>query len=247
MISSKLLLPFRIPELGPSLGKLVTGTGRQPGGLVLDAPRLKLVTRIIEAAGTARRLAGQDDRAGAVVALGRDAWLAAWEETVGAIASALLNRARARLAAEADAARLPRRRRRRLTVGEAERRDVATRLGACAARLVPALDRLEDLSPAALEATPAERAALEAWQECLKTVARRLEEAWLALEDAVEQEAGQWDRLADSVAAWRRTMWPVAVTTAVALAAAVWLGLILGGFIRAPAWLLPALRWLPAA
>jgi hypothetical protein len=246
MITPKLLLPLRIPEIGPALGKLVAGTGRRPGGLALDGERLHLVTKIIDAAGEARRLAAQDNRAAAAAALGRDVWLSAWEESVQAIGDRLLARAGERLAAEAAAVRLPRRRRRRLTVSDADRRTVAARLGASGSRLVPALDRVDELSPAAIEATPAERDALEAWQEAVKAAARRLEEAWLVLEEAVEHEAGHWDRVAEALGAWRRPMWPVAVFTIVALAFAVWVGLILGGFVAAPPWLLPALRWFPA-
>ncbi|HWP35990.1 MAG TPA: hypothetical protein VNL18_00405 [Gemmatimonadales bacterium] len=246
MITPKLLLPLRIPELGPALGKLVAGTGRRPGGLSLESLRVQLVTTIIEAAGDARRLAGQENRPAAVAALGRDVWLGAWEGAVQAIGDLVITRASERLAAEAVRVRLPRRRRRRLALGAAERRAAAARLGVAGARLVPALDRLEELSSGALEATPAEREALEAWQEALRASARRLEEAWLALEDAVERETAHWDRVVEAVAAWRRPTWPVVVFTVAALAVAVWLGLILGGFVLAPRWLLPLLQRLPA-
>jgi len=245
MITPRLLLPLRIPELGPSLGKLVTGTGRRPGGLALDAPRLQLVTKIIERAGEARRLAASDERAAAIAAVGRDAWLAAWEETVSAIGQTLLARAADRLAAEAAASRVPRRRRRGLVPGDGERRAVAARLGASGAKLVPTLDRLDALSPGACEATPAERQVLEAWQDALKTSARRLEEAWLALEEAVDREALHWDRVVAAVAAWRRPMWPVLVATLLAVALAAWLGLVLGGFLSAPAWFVSVLQRVP--
>jgi len=247
MITPRLLLPLRIPELGPSLGKLVTGTGRRPGGLALDASRLQLVTKIIERAGEARRLAANDERDAAIAALGRDAWMAAWEETVSAIGQTLLARAVERLAAEAVASRVPRRRRPGLVPGETERRAVSARLGASGARLVPALDRLDALSGGALKATPAERPAMDAWLDALKACARRLEEAWLALEEAVDREAAHWERVADAVAAWRPSVWPVLVFTLVAVGVATWLGLVLGGLVRAPAWLqplLPLLRFL---
>lgn len=245
MISPRLLLPLRIPELGPSLGKLVTGTGRRPAGLALDGSRLQLATKVIERAGEARRLAANDERAAAIAALGRDTWLTAWEETVSGIGETILARAAERLAAEAAASRMPRRRRRRLVPGEGERRAVVVRLGASGARLVPALDRLDELSRGALEATPAERPVLVAWQDALKTSARRLEEAWLTLEEAVDREVAHWDRVADAVAAWRRPMWPVAVVTVVVVAAAAWLGLVAGGYLPAPAGIVPFLQRLP--
>ncbi|HXV87073.1 MAG TPA: hypothetical protein VD793_10250 [Gemmatimonadales bacterium] len=246
MITPKLLLPLRIPELGPSLGKLVTGTGRRPGGMSLDAARIALVTKIIERAGEARRLAANDERAAAIAALGRDTWLSAWEETVTAIGQVLLTRARERLAAEAVTSRMPRRRRRALVPGESEWRAVAARLGASGAGLIPALDKLDALAPGAREATPAGRADLEAWQEALRAAARRMEEAWLALEDAVERESGVWERLANAVASWRPSVWPVVAVVVVALVLAVGLGLVWGGVVPAPRWLLPILRRLPS-
>jgi hypothetical protein len=245
MITPRLLLPLRIPELGPSLGKLVTGTGHAPGGLVLDGARLQLVTKIIDRAGEARRLAANDERAAAIAALGRDAWLGAWEETVSGIAETILARAGEQLRAEGAAVRLPRRHRHALAPGESERRAVSARLGASAVRLIPALDRLDAASQGALQATPAERSRMDAWYDALKASARRLEEAWLTLEDAVQREIALWDRTAAAVASWRPRMWPVWAATVPALAAAVWLGLVLGGYLPAPEWLLPLLRRLP--
>ena len=87
MTSSKLLIPLRIPELGPSLGKLITGTGSDVRGFSLETHRYQLVTKIIEMGGEARRLAANDERAAALACVGRDAWLAVWEEIVGPIAA----------------------------------------------------------------------------------------------------------------------------------------------------------------
>ena len=102
MTSPKLLLPLRVPELGPSLGKLVTGSGRDPGSLGLDAIRFQLVTRMIESAGEARRLAGSEERSAAIFALSPVFWLTAWEETVNAVAGALTDRVSSRINQEAD-------------------------------------------------------------------------------------------------------------------------------------------------
>jgi hypothetical protein len=237
MTSPKLLLPLRIPELGPSFGKLVTGTGRAPGGTALDAPRHRLVTRMMEHAGEARRLTGNEERGPAVAALGREAWLAAWEEAVGTVAEGLAQRIDERLAAEARAVRMPRRLRRRVLLEPAERRALAARLGSSGALLIPALDNLQRRGETALAATALERENVTAWQDALKTAARRLEAAWLALEDAVELEAGRWTDVADRVAAWRKPLWPVFVVGGIVLLAALWLGLTFGGYLPAPAWL----------
>ncbi len=236
MTNPKLLLPLRIPELGPYLGKVITGSGRDPGGLGLDAARYRLATRIFECAGEARRLATREERQAAVAAVGHAAWLEAWEEVVGGVTDLLLERVADRLAAEARAARLSRRLRRRVELGPGEKRAVAARLGSAGAGLVPALDDLESLGSAALEATAMERLAVEAWQDSLKTAARRLEAAWLALEDAIEAELRQWERAADEIASRRKPIWPVLVVGLLALAAAVWLGLVLGGFLDPPSW-----------
>lgn len=237
MTSSKLLLPLRIPELGPSLGKLITGTGRLPGGMTLDAFRVQLATRVIEHAGEARQLAAREERTAALDAVGREAWLAAWEETVTAVAGALIDRVNQRLDAEAAAVRMPRRLSHRVRLDHVERRALTARLGSSGSRLIPAIDQLSAAASRARVATPLERAAVEAWQDDLKTAARRLEAAWLALEDGVEAELLDWDRVADRVAMWRKPLWPVLVVTAIGLAAATWLGLVFGGYLPAPTWL----------
>ena len=238
MTNTKLLLPLRVPELGPSLGKLVSGAGRSPGGLRLDEYRHRLVTRIIEHAGEARRLSANEERAPAVAALGRDVWLAAWDELVGAVAQSLTASVNARLETEARAVRMPRRLRRRVLLDEAERRALAARLGSSGAVLIPALDVVERQGAAALAATPMERDAVTAWQEALKTAGRRLEAAWLALEDAVEAEQARWTEVADRVAKWRKPLWPVLVVGLLALLVAGWFGLVYGGYLPAPQWLI---------
>lgn len=236
MTSPKLLLPVRVPELGPSLGKVLTGTGRTPDPLV-ERERLLLVNRLFEASGEARRLAAEDQRGAAVGALGLPVWLDAWEQAVGAIARTLIERVNANLEAEARAVRMPRRLRRKVAMDAAEVRGLTGRLGAAGADLVPALDALQSSGERLLGATAADRAPLEDWQRALLTAARRLEAAWLALEDQLDAEAVRWREEAAAVAAWRRPLWPVAAVGVPALAAAVWFGLVLGGYLPTPWWL----------
>jgi hypothetical protein len=237
MTSPKLLLPLRVPELGPSLGKLVTGTGRSPGGIGLDDFRYRLVTRVMEHAGEARRLSANEERAAAAGTLGRAAWLAAWEEAIGGTADRLAGLVNARLEAEARAVRMPRRLRSRVVLEANERRALAARLGSSGALLIPALDEVDRSAEAALAATALERDVVTAWQEALKTAARRLEAAWLALEDGVEAEAQRWNEVAGRIGQWRKPLWPVFLVGGVALAAAVWFGLAYGGLLPAPDWL----------
>ncbi|MBI4503878.1 MAG: hypothetical protein HY700_22285 [Gemmatimonadetes bacterium] len=242
MTSPKLLLPLRVPELGPSLGKLVTGTGRDPGGLSLASIRYQLVTKMIESAGEARRLAGNDERSAAIFALSPVFWLTAWEETVNAVAAALIERVSGSITCEAEVVRMPARLRAKLLPSATERRALTARLGSAGAGLVPALDELERRGAAALTATAMERAALEAWHDALRTAARRLEAAWLALEDRAELELARWDPVIQRAAKWRKSLTPVWIASVAALAVAAWLGLTLGGFIPAPAVMQPLLR-----
>ena len=113
MTNPRHLLPLRVPELGPSLGKLVSGSGRTNGPISLDVIRYKLGTRIIECAGEARRLAANDERSAALAAIGRVNWEHAWDETVSAVTALLVDRVSAHLDAEARAVRMSRRMRSR--------------------------------------------------------------------------------------------------------------------------------------
>jgi hypothetical protein len=231
------LLPLRIPELGPYLGRVVSGTGRTPGGLRLDGIRLRLATRIFESAGEARRLASRENRTAAVQAIGRDAWLAAWEEAVGSTVGLLMERVRAQLDAEARAVGLPKRRRRRVLPGSAEARAAGARLGSAGTGLVQALNQLEYSAGPAVAATGLDRGAMAAWQRALRLAGRRLEAAWLALEDEVTHEAARWQQEANLVAAWRRPVFGVILAGVAGTAAALWLGLIFGGYLSPPEWL----------
>ena len=237
MTNPRLLLPIRVPELGPALGKLLSGTGRGYPSLTLDRFRLELVGRLFEAAGEARRLAAAGERDGAVAALDAPVWLEAWEKTATGIAAVMVERVNHRLAAEARAVRMPRRLRHQVILDAAEVRGVSSRLGAAGADLVPALDEVHVRGARLRSASAAERDVLDGWQAALVTAARRTEAAWLSLEDSVEAELGRWDHVAATVARWRRPWWPVLAVAVPALTLALWLGLVLGGYLAAPDWL----------
>jgi hypothetical protein len=237
--SPKLLLPLRVPELGPSLGKLVTGTGRDPEGLSLTASRYQLVTKMIETAGEARRLAANEERSAAIFAVSPVFWLTAWEETVNAVAGLILGRVTARINRAADRVDMPPDVRQKFLPSPSERRALAARLGSAGTGLVRVLDELERRGAAALSATALERPALEAWHDALRAAARRLEDAWLLLEDRVEMEVARWDPVLKQVARWRKPLTPVLIVGAAGLVLALWLGLTVGGFIPAPAVMRP--------
>jgi hypothetical protein len=237
MTNSKVLLPLRVPELGPSLGKLLsvsTGTGGEDW---LDPVRYRLGTRIIECGGEARRLAASGERTATVAAIGREIWKQAWDEAVGSAAELLVDRLEAHLEAEALAVRMSRRKRVRLRFTSQEKRALTARVGSKGADLIPVLDELEGHAERALAATGLEPDAVRNWQDTLGKAGRRLEAAWLMLERTVADEVAKGLRNADRVAAWRRPVWPVVAVGVVTLPGAIWFGLVLGGYITAPGWL----------
>lgn len=242
-MNSTKLLPLRVPELGPSLGKLVSGTERRSSRIPLDAVRYRLATRIIEDAGEARRLAAKGERASALAALGRESWQEAWNEAVGSVADTLATRLAEHLLAEAKAVRMGSRQQAKLGLDEGLERALAARLGAAGAGLVPALDAVDRQAARALNATALERDAVVGWQEALQLAARRMESAWLDLELAVDEEVARWLTVADDVARWRKPLWPVAVAGAMAITITVWLGLVFGGYVDPPEWLEQVWNW----
>ena len=236
MSNPKLVIPLRIPELGPSLGKLITGTGRNIEGFSLDSQRSRLATKIIEMGGEARRLAANGERSPALASLGRDAWLAAWEEAVGPIAEELVDRLTAHLEDEAAAVGMPPRLRSGVAIDEVERRAIGARLGSAGAELIPALDEIERQGATSLDGAVSDRGNLAAWQQAQLTAARRLEEAWMALEEAAGHEIGVWRKVADEISRWRKPRWPVYLVGILGSAAGAWGGLVWGGVIPPPTW-----------
>ena len=240
--------PLRIPELGPSLGRLVVSPPRPTG---IPAPwipladiRQDLVTAIFDRAGEAREWSAADDWDLALAALSRANWRSMWDTAVQATASRAAGDLEARLRAAAAEARLPKRRAARLTIGDAETRALAVRLATGAGPFLDALDALDEAQHALRAAGPGDPLALEAWQRALTTTARRLEAAWLALEAALTDEWDSWHGVIESVRAWRRPRWPLWVIGAALLALCTWLGLVVGGYIDSPSWFLPAAEWL---
>jgi len=219
--------PLRVPELAPSLGRLIVPRRRAEPAFPLDDVRERLATRVLELGGAARVA---EERAAVLATLSRTAWVEAWEQAVRQAADRVAQGIDRAFEHAARCARMPARRRRRLVVTAGERRAIAARLATGGG---PFLDALE-----ALDATPpAEADAHAEWQAALRTVARRLEAAWLALEDAAAAERERWAPEIADVAAWRPSLWPVVVLWVPLAAALVWLGLILGHFVPAPAWL----------
>lgn len=234
--------PWTIPELGPSLGGLVDPPrpGKGPLGLAFDDVRLELVTAVFDLAGASRSFAAAGDRAGAVTSLGRVAWLGAWERAVEACAARIARAANDGLRNAAAESRYPARRLQRLVLTDEDTRAIGARIGSGGAPFVAALDGLEQAANGVVGAGGA--GAIVAWREALGGAARRLESAWLALERSARDEQARWRAEIARVRAWRRPGWPVWLVTAAVMAAAAYVGLVLGGYLPVP----PALEWLAA-
>src|SRR5437867_3919097 len=153
-------MPLRVPELAPSLGRVLVPRRVAEPWVPIDDIREALATRVLELGGEARAAAEREDRERVLETVSRRAWLAAWEQAV-------------RRAAD---------------------------------RVTHALDG-------------------------------RLEAAWLALEAVVAEEERRWSPELESLERWRPSLWPLLILWTPVAAALVWLGLALGGYVPAPAWL----------
>ena len=237
----KLLMPLRVPELAPSLGRIVVPRRLFDPWVPLDDIREELATRVLELGGDGRaaaaREAASQDRARILEVTGRRAWAAAWEHAVRRAGASVADALDAEITRTARQVRLPRRRLRRRLLSNAEKRAIVARLGTGGGTFVAALDALETAAGRVADASVLEKDAHAEWQEALGTVARRLEAAWLALEAEVEEERARWMPEFDAVAAWRPPLWPIFVVWTPLSIILIWLGLILGGYLPAPAWL----------
>ena len=215
-----------LPEFGPALGRLVL-PGEAGGAAGLLAPvRIALVTRLLAAAGEARRALAAGDADAARAALQPSVWAGLWDQAAEEAAALLTAQVDDRIVAAAASARMPARRAERHRVTPPEHRAMHARLGAVAGALLRAA--------AGLDGT-----AGEAWAEQEMATVRRLESAWSQLVAVAERELADWEADVQAVAAWRRARWPIWVVSAIVLGAAIWLGLILGGYLPVPGWLRP--------
>jgi len=233
---------WTVPELGPSLGRLVDPPSADQGALriPLDDVRLDLITGLFDLAGAGRAFTAAGDYGGAVSSLGRVEWLRLWERAVAMTAARIVAEANAGLQLAAAESRFPVRRLRRLELTDEDSRAIGARLGSWGAPFVAALDALEQAGHNASGARGRSETGGLAWQAALNAAARRLESAWIALEQAARAEQERWAAEIATVRAWRRPTWPVWLVTAMLVAAAGYLGLVLGGYLPVP----PALEGL---
>ena len=233
----KIPMPLRVPELAPSLGRVLVPRRLEEPWVPLDDIREELATRVMELGGEARAAAAREDRDRVLDAVSRRAWLGAWEAAVRRAGQRVTAALDGEIERAARRVRMPRRARRRRLLAASEKRAIVARLAAGGEALVAALDALDAVAVRVREASVLDKAAHADWQEALRTAARRLEAAWLALETQVADEERRWAGEIDAVARWRPSLWPLVVLWTPLAVALAWFGLVLGGYLPAPAWL----------
>jgi hypothetical protein len=235
-----------VPELGPSLGRVVAPPAASPGTpspwTSIDDLRIAFVTQLFSLAGDARRWAREGDRELVFSTLNREAWFAAWQATIEVVTVRAAETIGLQLRGAAHEACMPRRQMVLLPLDAEERRALSARLGGGTPDLRDALDELDRAAHSA-RPTHAPASAIRHWEEALLRVARRQEAAWLALEAALAAEWQIWGREVEAVRGWRRPLWPLVVTGLASFSLAGWVGLVLGGYLPVPDLLRPAAEW----
>src|SRR5439155_1094558 len=75
-------MPLRVPDLAPSLGRVLVPRRVAEPWVPIDDIREALATRVLELGGEARAAAEREDRERVLETVSRRAWLAAWEQAV---------------------------------------------------------------------------------------------------------------------------------------------------------------------
>jgi hypothetical protein len=242
---------WEVPQLGPSLGRLTEPPSKGRAGVLgvaLDDIRLDLVTGVFDLAAVARSFIAAGDRDDAVASLNRVAWLGLWERALAAATARIAEAANVGFNDAAVESRFHPRRLQPLLLTTQDHRAIAARLGSGGATFVAALDVLEQSVHASSRGGARGRSApsrlvQDQWRGAVTTAARRLESAWLALEDAALAEQRRWQVEIELVRAWRRPVWPLWTLTLLVLAAATYLGLVFGGIVPVPAPLRGVVLW----
>lgn len=209
----------------------------------LDSIRLELATAIFDHAADARSWSSAGDRQAAVDELGRAGWLAAWEAAVRGAADVAARVIDARIEEAGKESRIPRRKLRQLFLSELEKRALAARLGRGGFALAEAMAPIDREGHRMREAGVLNREAGDRWRDALTGAARSLEAAWLTLEEAANEEWYRWSPLVESVRAWHRPRWILWTISIIVIAALVYVGLVVGGYLAGPEFLEAFADW----
>lgn len=226
-----------VPELAPALGRLIVPSRLAEPWVPLDDIRETLATRVLEGAGAARRDIAEGAPARALKQLERGPWSTAWGEAVRRAGERVAEALDEEITSLGRSVRMPRRRVRGLLLSAAERRAIAARLASGGDGFESALDGVARATDLLHRTWPGDPETLQEWREAQLLAARRLEASWLALEAQVEDERTRWAPDLAAIRAWRPSLWPVFAVWVPFAALAIWLGLVYGGYLPAPAWL----------
>jgi hypothetical protein len=208
-------------------------SGTPPHWITLEDLRLGLVNQLFELAGDARQWAREGDRELALATLNREAWLKAWHHTIGAVADRAAGAIGERLLAAAAEARLPAGKASALPLDPDEIAALAARIDGETAGLESALFAVDQAAHAARSGRASAGAVAE-WQRAICAAARRMEAAWLAMEEALGREWQEWAVEVEEIRVWRRPLWPLILVGAVLFLIAGYVGLVLGGYLPVP-------------
>ncbi len=161
----------------------------------------------------------------------RTAWLPAWQSAVASAERRVSAEIERRMRDAALESRFPAKHLARELPTDEDRAMLAARLSAAGIGYEQAVARLE---------LPAEA---ERRDELLRLVCGELEAAWTQLVSSASDEIARWDLQAVRIRAWRRPWTPLIAGAALLLGVATWAGLVLGGYLNAPAWFRPIAEW----
>jgi hypothetical protein len=203
-----------LPELGPRLGRLASPSSAPTGiATILEPVRVQLLSEIFERNGTARKEARD---------LESSAWLEGWERATHAATELVLAEVERRVQEAAAVSRFPR------------------------SRIALALPSAEDRAVLAAQFSAAGsglEAAVAAGGNAAGHPAGELEGAWERLSETAGRELAIWNQRAAEIRAWRRPWRPLLLGGAAAGLVALWIGLVLGGYLPVPALLRPLAEW----
>ena len=178
-----------------------------------------MVSALFERAGAAREFLSLGDLAGARSALDRVAWMDVWNQAVQQSSVLILAEIRRRLESAAATSGIPHRLVQRVFPTDDDARILAAKLSSAG---IP----LEDLLAEPEQGRP--------WADMIRLASNALEASWLELESIAERELHSYTPAIERVAAWRRPTRALWVSTILALSAALYLGLMLGGYLPTP-------------
>ncbi|HLB55488.1 MAG TPA: hypothetical protein VJK71_10330 [Gemmatimonadales bacterium] len=159
----------------------------------------------------------------------RAGWLAVWERAVASAEQTISGEIEVRLRDAARASRYPARRLREELPTAEDRELFGARLSAAGIGYEDAVARLEQ-----------GRAVID---EQLRRMCGELEAGWERLVATADQELARGDLRSARIHAWRRPWSPLLIGGGTLVGMAIWLGLVLGGYLDSPSWLRPLADW----